>query len=129
MSELLAAYGTSGKHQPDHASTRSDKDREYDVVARVTREMCTAKERKMADGFPAYVAALKRNRDLWSLFSADLKSSQNGLPDDLKERLLSLAVFVRAQTSRALASDADISPLIEINLAILRGLNSQRPSK
>lgn len=129
MTELLARYGTPDTHRQAYASTRSERDREYDVIARITREMYAQKERKSPRNFASYVAALNRNRDLWNIFFSDVQSNRNTLPDDLKARIVYLSQFVRTYTSRVLDDDLDISPLIEINLAILKGLSSQGSSK
>ena len=68
--------------------------------------------------------ALHKNRKMWSIFEVDLLAEENGLPQDVKANLISLAEFTRQHTSKVLSRKADVRPLIEVNMAIMRGLRS-----
>lgn len=105
------------------APTRTSKGIEYDVVARITHRLSTAQTQGSA-GFPALVSALHDNKKLWTIFAIDVADSANPLPKDLKARLFYLAEFTRQHTSKVLNRTDDVTPLIEINMAILRGLRS-----
>jgi flagellar protein FlaF len=68
--------------------------------------------------------ALYDNRKLWGIFATDVADPGNPLPKDLKARLFYLAEFTNHHTSKVLAREASVEPLIDINTAILRGLRS-----
>jgi flagellar protein FlaF len=72
--------------------------------------------------FPALVSAVHDNRSLWNLFAMDLALPTNGLPKELRERLLSLARFVDDHSSRVLREAASPDVLIDINMSVMRGL-------
>lgn len=103
--------------------TRTAKDFEYEVVARITRRMITAAQQGR-DGFQDLASALNDNRKLWSIFTSDLALKSNPYPDELKLSLFELAEFTRQHTSKVLQRKANVRPLVEINTAIMRGLRS-----
>lgn len=105
------------------APIRTPKNFEYDVIARITHRLVAAAN-KGPKGFVSLAEALNDNRRMWSIFEADLISSDNPLPMDLKERLFYLAEFTRQHTRKVLARKADVRPLVEINTAIMRGLRN-----
>lgn len=109
------------------APTRTLRDTEYEIVARITRRMIAASNPKDIEGFKELVHAVNDNRKLWSLFTVDLASTGNELPPSLKAKLLSLANFSRDHGSKVTRRKASAQPLIEINTAIMRGLRSGAP--
>jgi flagellar protein FlaF len=76
------------------------------------------------DGFIDLVEALNDNRRLWTIFASDVADDGNELPEDLRARILYLAEFTFQHTRKVLARRAGVSPLLEINTAILRGLRN-----
>jgi flagellar protein FlaF len=68
--------------------------------------------------------ALKYNQLLWSIVQADVSTSDNALPEELKANLMSLSIFVDKQTTEGLkkVSDDLFESLISINLNIAEGL-------
>lgn len=110
------------------APTRTTKDREYDVIARATHGLAlaqkTASAKKGPEGFRILADALHTNRKMWTIFEVDLLADENGLPQDVKANLISLAEFTRQHTSKVLSRKANVRPLIEVNMAIMRGLRS-----
>ena len=112
------AYGSAG------ATLRSPVSVEYDAVARITRQLIAADRTRDSD-FPGFVTALHRNRRLWSVFATEVADQGNPLPADLRARIFALADFSRRHTSKVLAGTEDIAPLVEVNMAILRGLQAQ----
>jgi flagellar protein FlaF len=105
------------------APTRTPKDLEFEAIARITHRIIRA-SKQGPEGFSALAEALNDNRKLWQIFQTDVNSSDNGLPEDLKEQILYLAAFTTQYTSRILARKAGVGPLVEINTAIMRGLRS-----
>ena len=108
------------------APTRTFKNLEYDAIARITHRLIAAAN-KGPDGFNTLVAALTDNRKLWTIFMADIASPSNQLPQELKEHLVYLTEFTMQYSSKVLAREADVRPLVEINTAIMRGLRSGAP--
>lgn len=106
------------------ATQRSATNVEYEVVARVTRQLAAA-DRTREEDFPGFVTALHRNRKMWSIFATEVADPANPLPDDLKARIFYLAEFSRRHTSKVLAGAGAVAPLVEVNMAILRGLQAQ----
>lgn len=102
-------------------TTRTPRSIEYEVIARITHRIrMHAKAGPMA--YPKLVEALSDNRKLWTTLAVDVADADNGLPEDLRARIFYLAEFVQHQTQLVLARKARISPLLEVNAAILRGL-------
>lgn len=116
----IAAYAT----QPDSmSSSRSTRMIEYDIISKTTYRLKQA-ARLRAHNYPAFVAALHDNRKLWSVLAGDALGSGNGLPDALRASIVSLNIFVQKHSARVLSDKAPVRPLLEINLAILKGLKS-----
>ncbi|MFW8633974.1 flagellar biosynthesis regulator FlaF [Cribrihabitans pelagius] len=120
MNALLKAKSA---YSAGTAPTRTAKNLEYDALARITRRMIDAAN-KGRDSFTELAQVLHENRRLWSIFETDLLSQDNQLPLELKGNLLSLAAFTREHTSKVLSRKDTVRPLVEINMAIMRGLRS-----
>ena len=110
-----AAYGLPT------APVRTERGTEYAAFLRITRRLKSAAE-KGAPGFPDLVRALHDNRQLWTIIATDVADAGNGLPADLRARLIYLAEFTFAHSARVLARTADVAPLIEVNASVMRGL-------
>lgn len=104
-------------------NTQSDRRGEYETFARVTKRLrdaaLTAKSH-----FPGYAKALSDNQQLWTALVVDVVDKENELPDTLKARIMYLADFTRVHTQKVLIQNASVAPLLEINIAIMRGLKS-----
>ncbi|WP_299147439.1 flagellar biosynthesis regulator FlaF [uncultured Tateyamaria sp.] len=112
----------------EHAtSTRSNRRAEYQVIARVTQEL-RDKALDSKKNFAAYAEALHRNQRLWTALVVDIADADNPLPDELKARVIYLAEFTSHHTRRILRQKASVMPLLEINMAVLRGLKSEGPA-
>ena len=105
-------------------AVRTPRGTEYAVFAKITRRMKTAAE-KGKSAFPELAAALHDNLKLWAVLGADVASDGNALPRELRAGILNLAQFTRTHTHKVLQGGADIRPLLEINIAIMKGLASQ----
>ena len=70
--------------------------------------------------------ALKFNQKIWDVFSADWMSSENQLPRDLRQNLLSIGIFVKKKTFSIMAvpDRPGISLLIQLNENIIDGLKA-----
>jgi flagellar protein FlaF len=96
---------------------------EYDAVARITHRL-RSEAMKGPEGFPDLVKALHDNKTLWNIFAVDVADADNQLPRELKAQIFYLAEFTSQHTTKVLARQANVAPLLEINSAILQGLRS-----
>jgi flagellar protein FlaF len=101
-------------------STRTDRGAEYDAFVRCTRALTSARTGK--GGYPALVRALHDNRCLWTALAADVSKEENALPAPLRARIFYLAEFTLHHSRRILAGEADVTALIDVNTAVMRGL-------
>lgn len=105
-------------------TTKTARSTEYELIAHVTHRIKSAAEAgPMA--YPRLVEALSDNQRIWTFLAADVADKENALPEDLRARIFYLAEFVQQHTSKILMKKARITPLLEINAAILRGLSSK----
>ena len=71
-------------------AVRTARDAEYDILSRVTRLL---KQSDRTGRSADTVMAVHKNNQLWTIFASDLADPQNGLADEIKAGLLSLAGF------------------------------------
>lgn len=91
-----------------------------DITSRLNRE---------DQPFHDLVAAIDDNRRLWRTLAIDVADNENTLPQELRARIFYLAEFTNLHSSKVLRREADAGPLIDINMAVLRGLNGDRGAK
>ncbi|MCB1332068.1 MAG: flagellar biosynthesis regulator FlaF [Roseivivax sp.] len=118
FSQASAAYGAGGR---DASVVRCSKSVEYDVISRVTHHLADA-SRTRKSNFPKLARCLHENRRLWTALAADVLDADNALPPELRARIVYLSQFVQHHSALVLSGKAKIKPLLDINLAILRGL-------
>lgn len=106
-------------YAPAAAPLKSARKAEYDVIARITSRLAAAMQAK---DFNKLIHAMHENRTLWRKLAMDVADPENLLPDDLRARLIYLAEFTEQHTRKALRREVSVTPLVEINTAILRGL-------
>lgn len=109
------AYSRNQSH------TKSNRDLEYDVVLKATRSLKRAKSDAKVP-FPKLVAALNQNERLWTEIGVQVASNDNELPKELRAGLFYMSRFVSQQTSRLLKGEGTLDSLIDLNVAVLRGL-------
>lgn len=119
-SQALRGYATNA------VSTRSDRRAEYEVIGRVTQELRDRAVTQKAD-FPAFAQALHNNQRLWTALVVDIMDAKNPMPAELKARIIYLAEFTNHHSRQVLRKKASIMPLLEINMAVLRGLKKEGP--
>jgi len=105
--------------------TRTPRDTEYEAISKITHRLKVAATRKAAD-FTGFVQALHENRRLWSVLAAGVADKQNALPSELRARIFYLSEFTEHHSSLILGGDASVEPLLEVNMAVLRGLRQMR---
>ena len=69
--------------------------------------------------------AMHDNVRLWMALGADVASDENQLPKPLRVQILGLANFARTHMLRVLAGEETVDALIDINMAIMKGLRGQ----
>ncbi|MDI9349627.1 MAG: flagellar biosynthesis regulator FlaF [Candidatus Symbiobacter sp.] len=109
------AYGKSNR------STRSPRETERDVIARVTHQLRSAKEKKSDGVF--IVRAISDNLTLWYVLMTDLANDNNNLPPDLRAKLLSIGMTVVRECEQVDRTRVNIDFLIEVNQNLIDGLS------
>ncbi|WP_299985124.1 flagellar biosynthesis regulator FlaF [uncultured Ruegeria sp.] len=107
------------------APTRTPRDTEYEAISKITHRLKVAAARKATD-FGGFVQALHENRRLWSVLATGVADADNSLPNSLRARIFYLAEFTEQHSSQVLGNKASVEPLLEINMAVLRGLRQMR---
>jgi len=103
------------------SSVRTPRAAEYETVARITRALKSAAEDDR--GMTALATAIHDNRRLWTRLAADVADPDNGLPRDLRAQIIYLAEFTRVHSGKVLRNEAAVDTLIDINMAVMRGLS------
>lgn len=78
--------------------------------------------------------AVHKNTQLWTILATDAASDANSLPMALRAQIISLAVYSQKTGRAVLRKEADVDQLLEINRAIMAGLDgdsgtTQQPPK
>ncbi len=123
---MNATYQAMRGYAEHSVSTRSDRRAEYEVIARVTHELRDAAVQSKSN-FAAFAEALHMNQRLWTALVVDIADNENPFPKELKARIAYLAEFTNHQTRQILRRKASVMPLLEINMAVLRGLKKEGP--
>lgn len=121
MKAMQQAHQAYGK---DNIPFRTDRHIEYDVFARVTHELASTFT-KIKDDYSAFASAIHDNRSLWSVLAIDVADEDNKLPAALRAQLFYLAEFTEKESRRILREKASPTTLVDINVAIMRGLATQ----
>lgn len=103
-------------------STRTPRAMECELIAQISQRIKQAALSRGPDAFPKLVEALSANRELWTVFAANVADPSNAMPEELRAQIFYLAEFVEQHTAKVLKKQARIAPLLEINAAILKGL-------
>jgi flagellar protein FlaF len=91
---------------------------ESDALLKVARQM------ESAYGGPSgpLFEALLRNIQLWNIFAQECGAAGNPLPQALKTQIASLAAWAISQSEKAIAHEAGVESLVEINRMVAKGL-------
>jgi flagellar biosynthesis activator protein FlaF len=116
----IAAY------QQTIAETEDPRRIEYRLFLRITLEL----EKHVDAQMPGeeLKAVLWRNQELWNTLRADLLSSDNELPGQLKAGLVSLSFSVDRHTTRVLEGKGGVRLLVDVNRSIMQGLQGIAPA-
>jgi len=105
---------------------RTDRGKEYEVFSQITRRL---KNADPTSNYRAHVNALHENRQLWTLLAVDVADADNRLPNQVRAQIFYLAEFTLLHTSKVLAGEANVSALVDVNTAMMRGLRQQGTPK
>ena len=106
-------------------SLRSGSGIEYDAFSNVTRRLKTNGAEGSSPSFPKLAEAIHDNRKLWILLASNVAEEENQLPEMLRAQIFYLGEFVDQHSRKILSGEASEAILIEINLAVMRGLQKQ----
>ena len=93
---------------------------EYRIFAEITRELEKALSSEAAPS--DRINAAFRNSQLWLTLKTDLVSEHNKLDTKLKAGLISLAIWVEKECTKAIHGETNLRPLIAVNKDIMQGL-------
>ncbi|RLJ41198.1 flagellar protein FlaF [Litoreibacter meonggei] len=120
MNVTLRAISAYGKRS---TPLRTDRGIEFEVFAQVTRALTAAVEAGALE-FPKLAEAVHSNRQLWTALAIDVADPGNKLPQGVRAQIFYLSEFVSEHSKKVLMGDASVDALSDINLAIMRGLNT-----
>lgn len=112
MSSGVASYQTT------QFRSNSPQEMEYQLIVDVTRDL----ENGRVQGGQALINALFRNCQMWTAFASDCLDPANGLPRDLRARIVSISLWCERHSTSVRHGEAGVEPLIEVNRAIATGL-------
>lgn len=118
-----SALARNAYHQSAR-STASPRAVERQLLSKLTTAVVVAQKNRSEDP-AAFVRALGKNLEFWTVIATDVASESNQLPNELRSQLFYLFEFTRHHTQKLMADDAhalDAEPLIDINQNIIRGL-------
>lgn len=108
-------------YAPTGIATQTPRSTEAKLLSQVTSQL--QKLQNSADSFVDLAAAVHRNREMWTILAGDVADPDNELPDTLRAQIFYLAEFTHDHSQKVLRKNATVAPLIDINTAVLRGLN------
>ncbi len=109
-------------YHPARSFLRDGRSTEAQLFGQITSRLQAAADSGF-EGFARLAEALHENRELWSALAIDVADDENTLPAPLRAQIFYLAEFTFLHTSKVLRKEADADVLIEINRAVMRGLN------
>ena len=93
---------------------------EIEAFEKATQALIDNKEKEITN--KSYLDSIELNKLLWRTLETDLGSKENKLPDALKAKLISVAMWVEKHSLLAEKGEARVDSLIEVNNSIIKGL-------
>ncbi len=105
--------------------------RQTEARALLETARALSEARDNIEDLDSFRAALRLNWRLWTIFQSDVSSVENPLPDEIKQNILNLSVFIDKHTVDALAKPEarKLKVLIDINRNIAGGLMTNPEAK
>lgn len=126
--KILNAFVQAYQNYASSPPTKSQKDAEIEIILETTRQLKTA-ACKRSSNFAEFASCLHRNRKLWTILAVDVADTANSLPDSLRAQIFYLSEFVQDYSRKVLQDDVSIEPLLDVNIAVLRGLGGKGTQK
>ncbi|MCX7686226.1 MAG: flagellar biosynthesis regulator FlaF [Acetobacteraceae bacterium] len=79
-----------------------------------------------AKGPAERAAALHKTHRLWTLLIEDLSGPGNGLPAELRGRLISLGLWAQREAMARLTDGGSLQPLVALHRDMIEGLEAQQ---
>lgn len=111
-------------YAPTQTAIRTDRSVEAQLISQITARLRKLGANSKID-FPALVTAVHENRRMWTTMAASVADNDNALPKQLRAQLFYLAEFTEHHSHLVISGKADLTALIDVNTAVLRGLNGQ----
>ncbi len=120
MQNAAQAYNETAK------ITENSREREASLLIKAASELQSIRD-NWTDDRTAVRRALNFNSKLWTVFVSSVAREENPLPQDVKNNIGSIGVFILGRTAEALVEPAPekLGPLITINQNIAAGLRGQ----
>lgn len=119
----VSALARNAYHQSTR-TTASPRAVERQLLSKLTTAIVVAQKNRKDDP-AAFVRALGKNLEFWTVIATDVASENNQLPVELRSQLFYLFEFTQHYTRKLMSDEGkalDAEPLIEINQNIIRGL-------
>lgn len=107
-------------YAPSQTSLHTARSIEAQLIAEITHRLS-----RQNASYAELVLAVHDNRQMWNVLAIDVADPDNGLPDALRAQIFYLAQFTNEHSKKFLKGEVDLSALIDVNTAILRGLRRQ----
>lgn len=111
-------------YAPTQIAIRTDRALESQLLSQITVRLHHSLTANVVN-FPALASAIHDNRRIWTTLAASVVDQDNNLPDALRAQLFYLAEFTNHHSAKVLAGAADAQALVDVNTAVMRGLNGQ----
>lgn len=110
-------------YAPASPATHTPRDVEYHAFAHVTGLLAEARDTAdQAGGLSRLATAMFENVRLWVTLATDVALDTNPLPHTLRAQIIGLANFARTHMAKVLAGSETVDALIDVNMAIMKGL-------
>ena len=120
---MTSSYLAQSAYNPVQSAVKTARGTEHAAFERVTAQLSRANSPRASVAQRA--AALHDNRQLWTLMAANVADAENALPQNLRAQIFYLAEFTLHHSRKALSGGASVTPLIDINTAVMRGLRGE----
>lgn len=118
-----------GAYQSIEKDALSGRELEAHVLNRAAAMMADVRDNWSDEGISERLEeALRHNQKVWTFFQAEVTQADNPLPDEIKQNILALSIFVdkRIFETMAYPEPGKLNILIEINRNIAAGLRGSQ---
>lgn len=112
-------YGYNAYQKVTHV-TQTPRTAEHRLLGNVTAALMAAD--RTPEDKKKLVDALLWNKKVWDNFVIEVRDNDNQLPEQLRDSLIGIGIWVTQETYRVMDSVSDVKSLIEVNTIIMEGL-------